>query len=163
MVDFKVLGTVSPGQADAFEAELGFKLPQDYKMFIEKYNGASFRGALYWVPKLNVREDLDILFGILDNRSLDIRFQRKEMIGEIPNDSLVIGYSSGGGLIVLSQEYVAFYDHSYYYRQSSDSGNAYKIAGSFSEFLAMLEEPIRIKRHSFADGMGPSNANETSQ
>jgi hypothetical protein len=141
MLKFRDIGQVDLEKLRGFEATLSFQLPEDYRRFLEKHNGASFRGARYWVPDLQVEEDLDVLYGFHENPSLDIRSVRKDMDGEVPPNSIIIGDGVGGNLIVLQEGCVSYYDHQYCYPQSSDKSNAYRIADTFTDFLDSLKEP----------------------
>ena len=140
MTEFKNLGPGNPATIEDFESGLGFTLPLDYKAFLTEHNGARFKsGNHFWVEELKTEEDLDLLYGLFEGHSdLDLRSIHKEMTGEIPAKSLIIGRTSGGGLIVLLPDGLALYDHAHDYRQSSEAGNAYRIAHGFTELLEML-------------------------
>jgi hypothetical protein len=125
-----------------FESRIRFALPADYKIFLEQHNGGRFHGALFAVPELGTDEALHILFGFNPKRVLDLRFWQEEMEGEIPENSIIIGTDPGSNLLVLRDEGVYYYDHTHYYPQSSVKKNAYKVAGSFAEFLRLLRPPL---------------------
>ena len=125
-----------------FESRIGLALPADYKIFLEQHNGGIFHGALFAVPKLGTDEALDILYGFIDSeRSLDLRFWQKEMEGEIPENSIIIGTDPGGNTLVLDNEGIYYWDHEHYYPQTSNKKNADKVAGSFTEFMTLLRPP----------------------
>ncbi len=126
------------------EKRLGFDLPTDYKNFLAQFNGAVINDGEFFVKGLNEQILMDVLFGInLDNRELDLEFWHKEYEGEIPEKSLIIGMDPGGGDILLINDGVEngiyYYDHSYFFSQSSDELNTYYIADSFTDFLSMME------------------------
>jgi hypothetical protein len=84
-----------------------------------------------------------VLFGLNHpKRSLDLRFWQREMAGDIPEKSIIIGNDPGGNLLVLDDKGVYYYDHVHYYPQSSVKKNAYKVASSFTEFLNLLRPSI---------------------
>jgi hypothetical protein len=61
-------------------------------------------------------------------------------------ESLIIGDDPGSGLIVLitdDENYGVYYwDHSFYFSQSTEEENTYKISDSFSQFIQNLSNPI---------------------
>jgi hypothetical protein len=127
---------------NAFESSVGFALPADYREFLERHNGGKFKGALFDIPELHMSEALDVLFGFNTKRALDLRHWQNEMRGQIPNKSIIIGKDPGGNFLVLDEEGVYYYDHIHYYPQSSEEKNAYKVTGSFKEFLERLRAPL---------------------
>jgi hypothetical protein len=126
----------------SFEEELSFQLPEDYEHFLRQNNGGNFMGARYRVSDLDADEPLNVLFGINVERAQDLRFWRKEMAGEIPENSLIIGDGTCGGFILLYENCVHFYDHQHYYAQSSKDKNTYRISDSFGEFIDSLKAPL---------------------
>lgn len=60
-------------------------------------------------------------------------------------NSLIIGDDPGSGLIVLITDTenhgVYYWDRSFYFPESSEEENTYKIAGSFKEFINGLRYP----------------------
>jgi len=141
MISFRKFEQADSQALAAFESTLPFALPADYRAFLEKHNGGLFKGALFLVPELKTEETLDVLFGFNPKRALDLRFWQKEMAGEIPEKSLIIGKDPGGNLLVLDQEGIYYWDHTHYYPQSSNAKNAYKVASSMTEFLEKLRPP----------------------
>lgn len=135
---------IDPATLQAFKSQIAFQLPDDYRAFLRDSNGGSFINEY---PTL-VAETIgaiycNSLFGLGLNSSLDLAFWWKELDGELLPQSLVIGNDPGGGLFLLSSALedngVFYYDHSYFFRSSTDHLNAYPICNNFTTFLGLLK------------------------
>lgn len=130
---------------DEWEEKLNIILPIDYKNFLTQYNGAKIEEGYFFVKGLNKSIMLDILFGSgLDKQSLNLEFWYEEFSEDIPENSLLIGSDPGGGFILLindgKENGIYYYDHSYFFEESSDELNTYFIADNFTEFFNELGE-----------------------
>jgi hypothetical protein len=58
-------------------------------------------------------------------------------------NSILIGSDEGEGLIMLvcdgENDGIWYYDHSYFFEQSTDDTNTYFICNTFSDFIKQLE------------------------
>ncbi len=127
------------------EEHLGFQLPNDYKEFLNDYNGgtAKIRYSRFFVEDLNQDISLDVLFGIDVKKTFDLRACHEEFEEDMVPGSLIIGDDPGSGLIVLitdnENDGVYYWDHSFYFPQSGEEENTYKIADSFKDFIDGLK------------------------
>lgn len=131
-----------------FEKSIGFLLPNDYKQFLMKYNGgtARIRYSTFKVKELNENIPLDVLYGIgIEKKQLDLQEVNDEYIDDILANCIIIGDDPGAGMIVLINDDdfqgIYYWDHSFYFSQSSDEKNIYKIADSFKDFIDGLNDP----------------------
>ena len=140
-------GKLTNATISAFEAKIGFRLPQDYRGFLEHYNGGRFTDC-----RQDIKADIissvtcDNFFGLNLQQGLDLCFWHEEMRVELPLQSLLIGNESCGGFFLLCCDSkdagVYFYDHSYSFPSSTDSGNTYLIAPSFEQLAELIRIPI---------------------
>lgn len=146
----KRLGTCDMRDLIELERILDFELPEDYKDFLCKNNGGNFHTFGNWagiiIPDLNEKVMLDESygFGLGDEyESIDIVQVNKFYEGEIPPNSLVFAQDPGGNMFLLIckgvDSGVYYWDHSHFYKKSSDVANTYKLNDSFTGFLRMIE------------------------
>lgn len=112
-----------PDEADLkrFEAEIGGKLPSQYRTFLARYGRTGLgHGALFSIPKPNPWGDtgsLDEFFGFTTDTSQDIVYQTMQTYaGRIPDETIPIGSDAGGNLFLLGFDepvtnHVFFWDH----------------------------------------------------
>lgn len=131
-----------------FENSIGFLLPEDYKNFLLEYNGgtAKIRYSTFKAEGLNENIPLDVLYGIgVEKKQLDLQIINEEYIDDMLPNCIIIGDDPGSGMIVLinNEELkgVYYWDHSFYFKQSREEGNIYKIADSFIDFIQGLKNP----------------------
>ncbi len=126
------------------EKELHITLPEDYKNFLVKYNGAAIDNAYFDVDDLNQQIMMGVFLGVdlMENANSIININ-KEFKDDILENSLLIGDDPGNGLILLifdgENDGVWYYDHTYFFEQSTDELNTYFICDTFSEFIKLLE------------------------
>jgi hypothetical protein len=142
MMVFNANGRGTDAAVSAFEADIGFQLPHDYRTFLERHNGGSFGGGFPEVEADVISTvSIDNLLGLDMPRALDLSFWNREMRGEIPPASLLIGTSPGGGFFLLccnpEEAGVYYYDHAYDFPSSADEGNTYFVAKDFGEFAKL--------------------------
>lgn len=127
-----------------FENQLGFELPRDYKEFLMENDGTKFKECSFYIKHIDQSILLDLLYGVTSEAPFNIYETNKEFADDIPPKSLIIGDDPGGAMILLicdgENDGVYFYDHQYFFEQSSDIGNTYWIADTFSDFMKMLTE-----------------------
>jgi len=128
-----------------FESKIGFKLPDDYVRFLQEVNGGvpRKRYSLFNVKELNREIPLDVLFGLeVNDASFDLSKIYDEFSDDLLENSLIIGDDPGGGFIVLiANKGIYYWDHTYYFEESSDEKNIYFIANNFTEFINGLINP----------------------
>ncbi|TCS96550.1 SMI1/KNR4 family protein [Hazenella coriacea] len=147
-VDINGFGKATQDMIDRFEHHIGFSLPEDYKAFLRQYNGGltSVRYCNFFVNELNEEIPLNVLYGLgVDYEQADLQVWYDEYKDDLLPNSLIIGNDPGSGMIVLVNDLegsgVYYWDHSWYFEQSDEEQNSYKIADSFQSFLDGLKKP----------------------
>lgn len=134
---------------DIHDLEKGFNivLPKDYKQFLLDFNGGE---TIYYelnkisIPHSDGEINIDLLFGVRpDEQGTDIGKWTEEYIDDILEHSLIIGDTVQHGFIIIwisgdENEGVYYYDDTYTLASSSDGGNTYYLASTFTEFLSLL-------------------------
>ena len=147
---FMKLQLIEKGAIDSYkiiENEFNISLPKDYKEFLAKNNGAIVHDGYFFVEDLGEFILMDTLYGVkTKSRSQDIIFKNREYIDDIPSESILIGRDLGGGWLLLihdkENDGIWYYDHSYFFKQSSDELNTYFICETVAEFMQMLENTV---------------------
>lgn len=145
--NLNAFGKATEESIEEIEEFLGFPFPEDYKKFLSEYNGGTskVRYSKFFVKELNQEIPLDVLYGIDVKRPFDLSVCCEEFEEDMLPNSLIIGDDPGSGLIVLitdTDKYGIYYwDHSFYFPQSSEEKNTYKVADSFKEFINGLKNP----------------------
>ncbi|GAA3758392.1 SMI1/KNR4 family protein [Flavobacterium ginsengiterrae] len=126
------------------ESKFSISLPNDYKNFIQTNDGARIIDGYFWIEELNQKALMGIFYGVSVTRSINIIDINTEYFEDIPQNSILIGRDAGGAFILLLNDNINngiyFYDHSYFFEESSDSKNTYLIAKSFDDFIKILEQ-----------------------
>lgn len=123
------------------------KLPQDYKNFLLLNNGADIKDGIFYVKDLKEKILMGGFYGIKsETNTIDLISQNKEYGDDIPNNSLIIGSDPGEGWLLLindgENDGIWYYDHAYFFKQSTDELNTYYICETFTEFMEMLENTM---------------------
>jgi hypothetical protein len=145
-MDIKGYGKATKEMVSQFEDNIGFFLPVDYRNFLLDCNGGvpQIRYALFYVKELNMDIPLHVLLGLGLNK-LDLQKRNDEYWDDLLPNCIIIGDDPGSGMIVLinneKEKGVFYWDHSFYFEQSSEEHNIYKVANSFQEFLEGLRNP----------------------
>ncbi|MDA2048984.1 SMI1/KNR4 family protein [Bacillus cereus] len=145
-MNLNAFGKATEESIEELEEFLGFLLPKDYKKFLSEYNGGTskVRYSKFFVKELNQEIPLDVLYGIGVKKTFDLSECYEEFEDMLPT-SLIIGDDPSSGLIVLITDTenhgVYYWDHSFYFPQSSEEENTYKIADSFKDFINGLKNP----------------------
>jgi hypothetical protein len=126
------------------EEDFKINLPKDYINFLVNNNGIAIDDAYFYVKDLDQKVLMGVLYGVnMEFEALDIIYENKEYKEDIPENSLLIGSDPGGSWILLicdgENDGIWYYDHSYFFEQSTDELNTYFICETFTEFLEMLE------------------------
>src|SRR5690625_3092329 len=133
-MNLDAFGKASEELIEELEELIGFLLPDEYKEFLREYNGGTskVRYSKFFVKELKQEITLDVLYGIEVKRVFDLSVCFEEFEEDLLPNSLIIGDDPGSGLIVLmtdaENEGVYYWDHSFYFPQSSEEENTYKIA-----------------------------------
>ena len=140
-------GQVDETAISAFEQEINFSLPTDYRTFLQANNGASVDGQVFFVSDLDQDVLMDVFFGITnaEERSLTLGYWLNEFGDELQEKTLIIGSDPGGGMITYvtagEDKGIYYWDHSHFFPQSSEEeGNTYFLADSFDDFMATLHK-----------------------
>jgi hypothetical protein len=133
-------GTASKTEIIKFQEALGFEPGSDYLKFLEDNNGWLIEDGFIDVKDLSQTIKLDILFGIgLKVETSNLIFWQNEMKDDLPAESVIIGSDPGGGLLLLVKNQGVFYwDHSWFFEQSNEEANTYFIAKTFTEFISKI-------------------------
>lgn len=142
----KIIGYEKGSLENVNEIEQKFDilLPEDYKNFLIIYNGADIVDGIFYVKDLEQKILMGGFYGVeSDNKKIGLINQNEEYGDDIPANSLLIGSDPGSGWILLVNDGenngIWYYDHSYFFSQSTDELNTYFICETFSEFLTILE------------------------
>ena len=130
----------------AIESEFNIKLPDDYKAFLSESNGVNVSDGYIYVEALEQHIMMGVLYGVgTPNNSADIMRNNREYRDDVWINSILIGGDVCGGWILLvcdgENDGIWYYDHSYFFENSTDESNTYLIADSFSKFMNMMKEP----------------------
>jgi hypothetical protein len=138
------LGKGNSKIAEELEKKLNITLPIDYKNFLDSQNGAKIIDGHFFVKGLDQEIAMNLLYGNdLEKRAFNLEFWHQEFGDDIPDGGLLIGTDPGGGFILLindgKENGIYYYDHSYFFKESSDEHNTYFIAETFTMFMEMLK------------------------
>ncbi len=142
-LSFRPFGnTCNPDALAEYEAQRSIELPADYRQFLIKYNGGvPSKGALV-LEECGISVKLDVLYGIQDERGLDMRFATEEWKDEMPEGFIVIGGDPGGAMFILgtsSEPGIYYWDHQHSLPGSSEElGNTFYLAATFTELLELV-------------------------
>lgn len=147
MMNFEALGKASEQDILAFEQQVGFRLPDDYRHFLIQNNGAEIFDQTFFVKDLDEEVMLDVLFGLTNptSRGLTLGYWLKEYRDELEPGTLIIGKDPGGSLLIYTiageDKGLYYWDKNYLFKQPAEGeGNAYFIADSFTKFCESLAD-----------------------
>lgn len=132
----------------AFEVLIGEKLPEDYKSFLQKFNGGKPESNKFVISGTIKSGGVSNFFGLLESRRPgDLLYEQQPLRDRVPAKFLVIGSAAGGNSICVSLRQdtfgqVFFWDH----ELEADEGesptfdNLFKIGDSFVVFFEGLEK-----------------------
>jgi hypothetical protein len=143
-VAFNPIGdTCDQSALSQFEKQYSVELPLDYRRFLIEHNGGVPSKKSIILEYGGIDLSLDVLFGIHDDRRLDVRFWTSEWQYEMPNGFVVMGRDPGGGMYIIgtkSDAGVYFWDHQHSLPGSSEeNGNTFHIAQTFTMLLDILQ------------------------
>jgi hypothetical protein len=130
----------------AFEKQIGFSLPDDYRRFLLKNNGADVNSQTFFVKGLDQEVLMDVFYGLknYEARSLTLGYWLKELGDEIEKKDLIIGRDPGGHKILYITEGedagIYFWDTNHFFPQSAENGDTYFVAKTFTEFCDSLQD-----------------------
>jgi hypothetical protein len=157
--------TVLPGDAelDAVETELGYSLPDDYRDFLKQTNGGS-PTAFHVFPIKECGEEAMLHYFNSVGQSIEILDEFSTFEDDLPRGFIVIGSDPGGNLILMDLSDkeatpVYYWDRAGHFRRKRTKksegtestpkkrkrANTFELAGSFTEFLAMLTPYVEKK------------------
>ena len=147
MMNFEALGSVNEQDIIAFEQQVSFRLPDDYRHFLMQNNGAEVFDQTFFVKDLTKEVLLDVLFGLTNptSRGLTLGYWLKEYCDELEPGTLIIGKDPGGSLLLYTiageDKGLYYWDKNYLFAKSSEpEGNAYFITDSFTNFCNSLAD-----------------------
>jgi cell wall assembly regulator SMI1 len=135
---------------DQTEKILGSKLPEDYRKFLETYNGGFISPDKLEINSKQGKTTVDILYGLMDSSSnydhLDLVKNYNNKKHQIPAGIVAIGNDPGGNYFCIAltdDKYgqVYFYDHEESNKDSQGNltwDNLYLVANTFTSFLDKL-------------------------
>ena len=135
-------GSIS--NVEKVEKELKIILPKDYKDFLIENNGAIVEDGFLYVKDIEQTVSMGYFYGVDTAKGYaDIIDINKEYADDILENSILIGSDEGEGWILLicdgENDGIWYYDHSYFFEQSTDALNTYFICDTFSEFIKLLK------------------------
>lgn len=137
----------SLSNVDKLEKNLNLKLPTDYRDFLIENNGANIENAFFYVKEINKVIPMGYFFGVdIDKGQTNIIKINKEYEDDIIESSLLIGNDIGSGFLLFifdgENDGIWYYDHTYFFEQSTDELNTFFICETFSDFMRMLETTL---------------------
>ncbi|MDJ0363668.1 SMI1/KNR4 family protein [Hymenobacter sp. H14-R3] len=141
-------GTTTEPEIVAFEEEIGFELPADYRQFLLETNGAEVNKQVFFVRDLTQDVLMNVFFGLtnLASRSLTLRYWLQEYEDEIEEQTLLIGSDPGGHFILYTvsgeDQGIYYWDHNNFLSPGAAKGapNTFRVAASFTEFCGLLTD-----------------------
>jgi hypothetical protein len=140
-----IRGKLPPAPADAlrqFESEIGERLPDDYRAFLENCNGGSLGGRLLFTGPTpsGAKTSVDIhhIGGFRTEKYFSLPWYFKTYRDSIPKTMIWIMGDSCGNAICLAlsgpqRGHVYFLDH--------EADEVELLANSFTEFVELVYEP----------------------
>ncbi|MFJ2047242.1 SMI1/KNR4 family protein [Paenibacillus taichungensis] len=141
----KDYGIATEQKISKLENELGFRLPEDYRVFLSQYNGGTpiVHLSLVIVEELNEAIPLEAFYGIYQNKRYDLsHWNLVEYEGEIPEKFIVIGEVAEGGKILLKISE----NGGVFYWDANDEYNEefiYNVGVNFRVFIENLKKMIK--------------------
>ena len=135
---------------DQIEQRLAIIFPEEYKAFLQQYNGGRSDRELFfhvpgWPSKITLINDF---LGFVPERAIDIDKNMDWLSGRLPKDFLQIANDPGGNRILISMAsdsygQIYFWDHENEPAEPGpllkDYSNIYLLACSFTKFLDQLK------------------------
>jgi len=147
MMNFEPLGGADEQNVVAFEQQIGFTLPKDYRRFLVENNGVELLNQSFFVQDLDQEIKLQVLFGLHNaaSRGLTLTYWMAEYQEELSADTLLIGKDRGGNFLLYTvageEQGIYCWDVRNFFPQSADGGgNAYFVADNFTAFCQMLRD-----------------------
>jgi hypothetical protein len=148
------LGPFLPNAIGQAEAEIGAPLPEEYRQFLQRYNGGRPKPAWFritWQGQSWARrfpyDSVHFLFGVQEGDDMDLLENFRSYRGRIPDDTAPIGCDPGGNLLLLGVSgpnagKVLFWVRDYEVEEGEtpDHSNVGFVTSSFNEFLDSLFE-----------------------
>ncbi|MCE3200953.1 SMI1/KNR4 family protein [Paenibacillus sonchi] len=137
-------GPLSMEQIEKFESKHGISLPDQYKGFLQEFNGGRPVPKMFKISDEQGPDIVRLFFGIGDmygNLDENIKIYEDRLpIGFVP-----IGNDPGGNVICIGtdEEFagkIYFWDHEEEPEDPDDMSNVYLLANSFSDFLEQMYE-----------------------
>lgn len=144
-------GSATKDAIARLEEKFSLKLPEDYKNFLVETNGGVVDGektkgiVLSEEYGENLEVNVDVFFGVDTEENatnIDYWMEQDYLEDDILENTVLIGDTYQHGFIVLicegEDKGVYYWDDTYTFEQSSDEGNMYWIADTFTEMLEMM-------------------------
>lgn len=144
----EIFGDFDVAKLNAFETKVG-NLPDQYKIFLQNYNGCQFKSNHFCVQ--GEEFTLDELNGLHYETTHSLEFyyenfinSNKEILDDVPEiehllngDYIQIGHDEGGNPYLMKNSEPNY--GTIYYLDYVDF-KLYEVANSFEKFLSLLEE-----------------------
>ena len=141
--DLRSFGGTSPAAVEAFERRNGLALPEDYRGFLIKHNGALVGPAACFVNGPDQEVLVQVLLGLGREADFDLQGWLDEYRDEMPAGFLIVAVGAGTMLFILGAGAagggVYCWDHAHAFEGSSEEdGNTYWVAATFAGFVDAL-------------------------
>ncbi|HSI45112.1 MAG TPA: SMI1/KNR4 family protein [Methylophilus sp.] len=133
-IQFTIQNPSAPtGSIKLLEQEFSFQLPDDYALFLSKYNGGLPRNCNFAIPTIGQSSVAFFGLGTLEDYK-NISFVQKQYSTRISDEFLCIGDDGGGNLILLDRKgSIWFWNH-----ELEGEKQTIFLAHSFTDFLRSL-------------------------
>jgi cell wall assembly regulator SMI1 len=133
--------SITENDIASFEAEIGNKLPADYKEFLLTYNGGMPSKCRFLISEEQGYTSAELFYGLTDDKDYGLRrnYSLFRIYNDVHQTIIPIAEDAGGNRICIglsgeNNNKIYFWDH-----EQSKGKNLFFICQGFSEFLKKLE------------------------
>lgn len=135
-------GPLAIERVEKFEAALGTRLPEQYRSFLQEFNGGRPVPKMFTISEEQGPDIIRMFFGI-GNEYGNLEENYKVYEDRVPIGFVPIASDPGGNIICIGtdEEFtgkIYFWDHEEEPDDPEDMTNVYLLADSFNEFLEQL-------------------------
>jgi cell wall assembly regulator SMI1 len=141
---FQTEETIDENSIIVIEKELGYSLPEEYRLHLLKYNGGKCKPNVFSFFENNKQTEssIDWFLAIYEGKYDNLKSYISTYIIEqnrLPNKFVPIAHDAGGNLICIScskeeNGFIYFWDH-----EKEGDKNIYLISKRFNDFIESLK------------------------